>query len=425
VIGVLPPDLAHPSSPTSHTHDEPLREFMRFSPLLAFMKDEEGRYVYVNPRMEREFGISSDAICGKADVDWLPDQTAKTVQENDRQVLATGKTIEVVETLPGHDGQLRHWLVNKFLFTRSSGERFVGGLGMDVTALKVAESRLSQSEERYRHLVEHSQGLICTHDATGRILSANPAALKQLGYDADELVGRSLEEILSPNVRAEFPRYLERILSRGEDAGLMLVIARDGALRTWRYHNVCTHDEVQGVYVLGHAQDVTELRDAQEHLRTLAHTDELTGLLNRRGFMGRASRYLQKCLSTNLPVTAFYADVDQLKHVNDTLGHEAGSTVIAAAAEALSQTFRAADVLGRIGGDEFAVLAQISPTTTLLVERRLEDHVRGINDRGALPAPLALTIGWAHLHASEPTTLEELIRFADQNMYARKRPSAR
>jgi diguanylate cyclase (GGDEF)-like protein/PAS domain S-box-containing protein len=412
--------MAHISS---HTQEEPLREFMRFSPLLAFVKDQEGRYVYVNPRMEREFGITSEAICGKADVDWLPDETARAARENDRQVLTSGKTVEVVETLPGRDGQLRHWLVNKFLFTSAAGDRFVGGLGMDVTALKVAEARLAQSEERYRHLVEHSQGLICTHDASGRILSANPAALNQLGYRTDELVGRSLEDILSPNVRAEFPRYLERVLNRGEDAGLMLVVARDGALRTWRYHNVSLRDDVHGVFVLGHAQDVTELRDAQEHLRTLAHTDELTGLLNRRGFLGRASRYLQKCLSTNLPVTAFYADVDQLKHINDTLGHDAGSRVIAAAGEALSQTFRAADVLGRIGGDEFAVLAQISPTTTSLLERRLEDHVRAINGRGVLPAPLALTIGWAHLHASEPTTLEELIQFADQHMYSRKRPS--
>ena len=406
------------------TSEERLRAFMQHSPVFAFMKDAQFRYVYGNRRLEELFGVSVAQIYGKSDIDWLPAAVARTVRENDRKVLATGQTLEVVEIIPTADGQERQWLVNKFPFTNRAGEKFVGGVGMDVTSLHLAEARLRQSEERYRLLVEHSQGLMCTHDVDGRLLTVNAAALRSLGYEAHELIGRNLGDLLSPRVREQFPRYLERMKLDGDDSGLLEVRTKDGRLRTWQYHNVRIQEPSVAEYVLGHAQDVTDLREAQEQLRTLAVTDELTGLLNRRGFFSRAARVLQKW-GTRHTFTLIYADIDELKHINDSFGHDVGSQFIAAAADALKNSFRAADVLGRMGGDEFVVLAQLSPDTVTSIVDRFDEHLLAARTRAGLPRPLMLSIGIASLEPGSPTTLDDLVRMADQNMYEQKRSKAR
>ena len=400
--------------------EELLRAFLEHSPLVAFLKDDAGRYLYVNSRLEEVFGVAAADLYGRADVDWLPEATARLVRQNDQKVLATGATVEAIESVPMPDGRDHQWLVNKFLFTNAEGDRFVAGVALDVTTLKAAERLLRESEERYRHLIEHSQGLICTHDLQGQVLDVNPAVLTSLGYEASELVGNNLSDILNPAVRDEFPRYLERITNRGQDSGLMAVLTKAGQSRTWQYHNVLM-PQAERQYVLGHAIDVTELRAAQEQLRTEAVTDELTGLLNRRGFFRRASRLLQRDLGRGQSHTAFFVDVDDLKTINDSFGHEAGSAAIVAAAEALQQTFRAADVIGRIGGDEFVVLAQVPGDLRSMIEQRLRDHVLVINSRRDPRCPLALSVGAAHLESGSGITLEELIRLADHDMYAKKR----
>jgi len=132
------------------------------------------------------------------------------------------------------------------------------------------------SERRYRALVESSRGLICTHDLSGVLLSVNRAAAERLGYAAEELVGRSLEDLLAPSVRSQFPQYLDRIGHAPSDEGLMLVVTRDGEERIWTYSNVRCQDGSGPPYVLGHAHDITDIKrsdaraGAAEALRSVA-----------------------------------------------------------------------------------------------------------------------------------------------------------
>src|SRR4030095_3680037 len=96
----------------------------------------------------------------------------------------------------------------------------------DITAAwQQAKDAFEQSERRYRNLVEHSLGLICTHDLDGRLLSINPAAARSLGYEAERGIGRNLAEFLSPETRHLFDGYLQRIRDNRQDAGLMRVIS--------------------------------------------------------------------------------------------------------------------------------------------------------------------------------------------------------
>lgn len=124
---------------------------------------------------------------------------------------------------------------------------------------------LEESEPRYRALVESSRALICVHDLDGYLLSVNPAAAQRLGYAPGDLVGTNLRDLLSPSVRGLFGEYLGRVRDAGEDEGLMRVVTRSGEERVWAYCNVRTEEPGQRPYVLGHAQDITELKRT-EHL---------------------------------------------------------------------------------------------------------------------------------------------------------------
>ena len=120
--------------------------------------------------------------------------------------------------------------------------------------------RVEPSAQRYRELVEQGRGLICIHDLAGVLLSVNRAAAERLGYAADELVGRSLGDLLAPTVRHLFPEYLGRIQQEATDEGLMLVVTRGGDERIWTYSNVRGREPGGADYVLGHAHDITDIK---------------------------------------------------------------------------------------------------------------------------------------------------------------------
>lgn len=130
--------------------EELFRRFMNNSPAVAFMKDEEGRYVYVNEPFERTFDMKLDDWRGRTDVDVWPREAADQFRKNDEEVLATGRPIEVTEAVPQEDG-LHRWWVFKFPVRVPSGRLFVGGMAVDVTERERAEAErdgLLQERER-------------------------------------------------------------------------------------------------------------------------------------------------------------------------------------------------------------------------------------------------------------------------------------
>ena len=118
------------------------------SPSIAFMKDEEGRYVYVNKPFEDLFGQKLEFLRGKTSFDWLPAITAQDTHEHDLSVLTSGEPQEILETVPTQDGRPHHWLVVKFPMTDASGKKFVAGVGVDITERRKAENALAQQAER-------------------------------------------------------------------------------------------------------------------------------------------------------------------------------------------------------------------------------------------------------------------------------------
>ncbi|MCU1370987.1 MAG: sensor diguanylate cyclase [Ilumatobacteraceae bacterium] len=166
-------------------------------------------------------------------------------------------------------------------------------------------------------------------------------------------------------------------------------------------------------------RDLAAIVEQDLLLRRRAHDDELTGLSNRRGLHLVAGRAFALCRRQRVPAMLLYADVDGLKTVNDTAGHEAGDELIRAVADVFRGSFREADVVARIGGDEFAVLLSDCDASPAEMVARLE---RGLADPAASPSGLRLSvsIGTARFDPRAPSTLDELMRRADGEMYRAK-----
>ena len=169
-------------------------------------------------------------------------------------------------------------------------------------------------------------------------------------------------------------------------------------------------------------RDVTERREMDETIRTLALTDELTGLLNRRGFSTLAEQQMRTAARTRNRLWLLFADIDGLKEINDRLGHEAGDRALCEVAELLrGGLFREADLVARLGGDEFAILAtEVSPTDGTTVMMRVNEAVRKASEAPGREYTLSVSSGISVFDPEMPQTLDELIDDADRRMYRAK-----
>jgi PAS domain S-box-containing protein len=131
-------------------------------------------------------------------------------------------------------------------------------------ARRRAEQALRAGEDRYRDLVEHSEDLLCTHDLEGKLLTVNPAPARILGYSVKELLKIPMRNLIIPDAREEFDRYLERLRTTGQtERGLLCVVCKSGEVRTWQYRNTLRTEGVDRPIVRGIAHDITEQRRAE------------------------------------------------------------------------------------------------------------------------------------------------------------------
>lgn len=157
-----------------------------------------------------------------------------------------------------------------------------------------------------------------------------------------------------------------------------------------------------------------ERRRMKVELAQLALTDDLTGLNNRRAFLALSAQQLAVGRRNNQAMLMVFADMDGLKKINDTQGHEAGDRAIAATAAVLKSCFRETDVIARLGGDEFAVsLLESAPDTLEMILHRLHANLAASN--------LAMSVGTARLSPDDDGTLESLMAEADARLYEQKR----
>lgn len=260
-------------------------------------------------------------------------------------------------------------------------------------------------------LFESMADLVLVLNERGVIVDANRAAVQTLAAAERRLVGRAWSEVVAGaegwhDLPATHDR-IERLWRRLEPHRWFEIERRP--LRD-------TRDRAIGVLVV--LRDITSRKQLEEELRRESYSDRLTGLSNRRHFDYECARLKA---SRDFPVAVFMFDLDGLKEVNDTLGHDAGDRLLRTMAVFLRQFFRGGDRIFRIGGDEFATLLPATRAAEAqAIAQRMAAGLHIFNRTNA--TPLRFSSGWAI--AAEPGEFEAALKEADAGLYRHKRANA-
>ncbi len=261
-------------------------------------------------------------------------------------------------------------------------------------------------------------------DADGNYTIVHTEDAKTLGYDPDELKGRRWLDTIHPSSHDEVADLYREMLESGRAEGEVKAIRKDGSL-FWKHVILVKTQNEEGAHtgIYYFFTDITARKEAQQALQSMALTDEMTGLFNRRGFTLMIPGYLERARQAEIDVALVSIDLDGFKGINDRHGHAEGDSAIRAAAQILRESFRDTDVVARLGGDEFAVLTGEAGLREEGLRERLAANLAAFNARKTAPWTLAWSAGVIRTspHAIEP--VEGLLARADAAMYERKRLS--
>jgi diguanylate cyclase (GGDEF)-like protein/PAS domain S-box-containing protein len=292
---------------------------------------------------------------------------------------------------------------------------------------------LQASEELFRAFMNASPFLSYIKDAAGRLLFYNRSFAKRFGISEHAWLGRTDERLWSPNLSRSARTHDLEVMAGGRMVETEERIrSADGTSSTWRSFKFPCNDSAGNVLLAGVAVDVTdevarkseltryhqELEEANEQLRRLAVTDELTGLRNRRAFEERLVMEFSMARRRRRELAVVLVDVDNFKSINDRFGHAAGDDVLRRLGSLLRTTVRLPDLPARYGGEEFIVLLPESGEEGALgLARRLMERV------AAEPwenEPVTISIGMAAMNESLVNGFQ-LVALADEALYAAKR----
>jgi diguanylate cyclase (GGDEF)-like protein/PAS domain S-box-containing protein len=201
------------------------------------------------------------------------------------------------------------------------------------------------------------------------------------------------------------------------DGSLVGQIALANSHRPYEQRDLALIERLAALYAIA-----IHRKRAEEELRSLSLVDDLTGLYNRRGFLTLAEQQLKVAHRMKKGMLLLFADLDKMKWINDTLGHREGDSALIYAANIFKNTFRESDIIARIGGDEFVILAlETSESDIGTITNRLEEALRSHNQKNRRPYSLSISMGVARYNPLSPRSIEELLDEADQRMYEQKR----
>jgi len=292
-------------------------------------------------------------------------------------------------------------------------------------AAVIENARLFEETERLKafneSIVQGVTEAILMEDAQGVLTFANPAAEELLGYTREELIGKHWTAIVPKDerekVRQEAAKRPSGIAGRYETA----LLSKEGRVIPVLVSARPLFEEGKFVGVLSAFTDITEHKQVEERLAYMATHDPLTDVPNRRGFFTLAEQQLKVADRTKRKMLMLFADFDNLKQINDAFGHTEGDRALIEVADVLKETFRESDIIARIGGDEFVVLAlEADEENAEVLVTRLRQNLEARNAEEGRRYKLSLSVGIARYDPEDPCSIDELLTRADRSMYERK-----
>jgi diguanylate cyclase (GGDEF)-like protein/PAS domain S-box-containing protein len=283
-----------------------------------------------------------------------------------------------------------------------------------------------ESSRRHHQIIETSLDAFIEMDSDGLITDWNAQAETTFGWSRSEAIGQTLSQMIIPHCyREAHTQGLQRFLTTGEGPVLnkrveITALHRDGTefpIELSISAIIWSERRLFSAFV----RDVTEQKRAQMQVLNLALIDDLTGLHNRRGFLALAEHHMKLAHRMGKPFLLAFVDLDGMKQINDTFGHQEGNRALVDAAHVLKDSFRQSDILARLGGDEFAILvADASGNSIGAVLHRTQRKLSSFNVAPGRRYELSFSIGVIAPDITQLADLEQLLSQADAVMYEQK-----
>ena len=305
------------------------------------------------------------------------------------------------------------------------GKQHVEELNRFIAEQERIKKALAESEEHFRNAFDYAAIGMALVSPEGNWLRVNRSFCDIVGFSEAELLVSDFQAIthqedLGNDLVEMYRMTVGEILTSQVEKRYVHRLGHD----VWVSNNfsLVRDSNNRPLHFIFQVQDVTERKRAEAAIQTLSLADELTGLYNRRGFLAFCKQHFKTIRRTNKGVVMVYADLDGLKGINDSFGHKEGDRALVKAAELLKETFRSSDVIGRLGGDEFTILAAVEPEggrEKLLA--RLQEKFDNYNALRVSPYNLSISVGVAQLDPEASESMENLMAAADAAMYENKR----
>ena len=330
------------------------RTFMENLPGAAFIKDEDGRYLYCNHGLDKAFNVEKGYSIGKLDTELVPFAVAHKLREMETRVLNANTALQEIEAMSMPSG-VTYWLSTKFpLVGENNHSRHIGGIAIEVTErMKVEQDLLLRTRA-----IEACVNPIVIVDTAAPgmpLVYVNGAFETITGYTSEEAIGRNCRFLQGMDTDQPELGKLRAAIREQRPASVMLRNYRkDGSMFLNELYIAPVSETIDGSgagHFVGVLYDVTQIKRYQEDLEHQANYDTLTGLANRNLLNERTQQALIHARRHEQFLNLVFIDLDNFKLVNDSMGHGAGDELIANVGARLQTCIRDGDTVARIGGD--------------------------------------------------------------------------
>lgn len=281
-------------------------------------------------------------------------------------------------------------------------------------AVTTKANELEIREQQYRSLFAYHAEPIFLFDFYGEVLSVNEAGSSVLGHDTETLIGSNILDIIEQKDRTNYATVLHTLKNGRPQTLDVDVVTEDGSKRVWQLMNIpmIIDGEVEGIYAI--VKDITQMIVQQEQIYYQANHDSLTGLHNRYALQEQIERLILE----GRPFSLMFSDLDGFKEINDQFGHHMGDELLQHIGHQLQHALLPNEYAGRLGGDEFIVVAEHGDDE-LLVERLRRLVYRPPYFMNGTLVEIHASIGIVR-YPEHGSTLKHLLANADLAMYKAK-----
>ena len=388
-----------------------LQSIINTIPDIIMLLDENGNYRDVWTSRSENLIAPKEELIGENMTNFLPKAVTDKFKERCSLAINEGE-MEKVEYKLNIDENIKYFEAN--LVAINNKNEILATI-RNITESKNLENKLKYSKEMYETTFNSAPIGIIIEDKNGDILEVNKTMSDMSGYKKEELEGSNIiDKFVLPKFKDLAKKNIKKIIN-GKDLEYDIETPnKNGEIKNYHLKetNITLPDGNKGIISMH--LDITERKKKEKKIEYLSYKDPLTDLYNRRYFEEEMKRLDTK---RQLPISIIMADLNGLKIINDSYGHEKGDMILEKTAKILKDSIRKEDILARQGGDEFAILL---PQTKKEEAQKVLSRIKSkTNKTSENIIPISIALGIATKINTEQN-IEKILRIADDNMYQNK-----